>query len=346
VRPTFKGTRNAREPTVRQTATDTTTYTYNVLGQRIKKINQNGLATSFHYGPDGELLFEVDQAGNTKAYVWLNGRPLARIDNNQQIYYYHVDHLGTVLSMTDATTGAVVWKGYYEPFGSATVRPVSTIENNLRLPGQYYDRETGLHYNYFRDYDPSTGRYVEADPIGLNAGPNVYAYVEGKPLTQIDPFGLANGPAVGWMHLSSKRSRCVRGPDFLNFQIDAYVFSAWGTFTRDRNSFVGGGFNKTYPSPVSLTANVTAGWLNTSSVQPGQTNSFVNGFSGGGAAAYVGMGGGLLYSPGNGTATVLGIGVGYAVPASSITGAVGGGISVDQGKTGLGWGSGPACGCQ
>ncbi|MBS0329112.1 MAG: RHS repeat protein, partial [Proteobacteria bacterium] len=125
-----------------QTAAETTTYTYNALGQRIKKINQNGLATSFHYGPDGELLYEHDQAGNTKAYVWLDGRPLARIDNNQQVYYYHVDHLGTVQAMTDATTGAVVWKGYYEPFGSATVRPVSTIENNLRLPGQYYDRET------------------------------------------------------------------------------------------------------------------------------------------------------------------------------------------------------------
>ena len=64
-----------------QTAAETTTYTYNALGQRIKKINQNGLATSFHYVPDGELLYEQDQAGNTKAYVWLDGRPLARIDN-------------------------------------------------------------------------------------------------------------------------------------------------------------------------------------------------------------------------------------------------------------------------
>ncbi|WP_296892587.1 RHS repeat-associated core domain-containing protein [Thiobacillus sp.] len=185
-----------------QTAAETTTYTYNALGQRIKKINQNGLATSFHYGLDGELLYEQDQAGNSKAYVWLNGRPLARIDNNQQIYYYHVDHLGTVQSMTDATTGAVVWKGYYEPFGSATVRPVSTIENNLRLPGQYYDRETGLHYNYLRDYDPTTGRYVEADPIGLDAGTNLYAYGANDPISQIDPMGLANGPAVQWMNIN------------------------------------------------------------------------------------------------------------------------------------------------
>ena len=65
--------------------------------------------------------------------------------------------------------GTVVWKADYDPFGKASVR-VSTIENNLRLPGQYYDRETGLLYNYFRDYDSSTGRYVEADPIGLKGG--------------------------------------------------------------------------------------------------------------------------------------------------------------------------------
>jgi RHS repeat-associated protein len=144
---------------------------------RCGKINQNGLATSFHYGPNGELLYEQDQAGNSKVYVWLDGRPLARIDNDAQIYYYHVDHLGTPQAMTDGS-GTVVWKANYEPFGKATVT-TSTIENNLRLPGQYYDRETGLHYNYFRDYDPTTGRYVEADPMGLAAGPNVYAYVGG-----------------------------------------------------------------------------------------------------------------------------------------------------------------------
>lgn len=179
-----------------QTAAETTTYTYNALGQRIKKINQNGLTTGFHYGPDGELLFEVDQAGNTKAYVWLNGRLLARIDNNQQIYYYHVDHLGTVQAMTDATTGAVVWKGYYEPFGSATVK-VNTVENNLRLPGQYYDRETNLHYNYFRDYDPSTGRYVEADPIGLEGGVNIYLYSNNSPMNYSDRFGLEPSDVCG-----------------------------------------------------------------------------------------------------------------------------------------------------
>ena len=92
--------------------------------------------------------------------------------------------------MTNAT-GTTVWKADYEPFGKATVK-VGTIENNLRFPGQYADRETGLHYNYFRSsYDPGTGRYGEADPIGLVGGLNVYEYAKSNPLTYTDPLGLA-----------------------------------------------------------------------------------------------------------------------------------------------------------
>lgn len=60
------------------------------------------------------------------------------------------------------------------------------------LPGQYYDRETGLHYNGHRDYDPSTGRYVESDPIGLRSGSlSTYAYVNSNPVSKVDPLGLA-----------------------------------------------------------------------------------------------------------------------------------------------------------
>ena len=171
------------------TAAETTTYTYNALGQRTKKANQNGLTTVFHYGTNGELLYERDQAGNTKEYVWLDGRPIARVDNSTEIYYYHVDHLGAPQSMTD-DAGSLVWKASYEPFGKANVT-TSTVENNLRLPGQYFDRETGLHYNYFRDYDPTTGRYIEADPIGLEGGLNIYGYANQNPLRLTDPLGLA-----------------------------------------------------------------------------------------------------------------------------------------------------------
>ncbi|MDJ0863505.1 MAG: RHS repeat-associated core domain-containing protein [Gammaproteobacteria bacterium] len=105
------------------------------------------------------------------------------------VFYVHTDHLGTPKVITDENQ-QVAWQADYAPFGEATVTTAS-IENPLRLPGQYFDQETGLHYNYFRDYDPSIGRYVQSDPIGLIGGVNTYAYVGGNPIIRIDPFGLA-----------------------------------------------------------------------------------------------------------------------------------------------------------
>jgi len=81
-----------------------------------------------------------------------------------------------------------VWAADYKPFGEATIT-VSTITNNLRFPGQYYDSETGLHYNYFRDYNPAIGRYAQADPIGLEGGVNLYVYADNNPLNRYDPNG-------------------------------------------------------------------------------------------------------------------------------------------------------------
>lgn len=100
----------------------------------------------------------------------------------------HNDHLGTPQKMTD-TSGSVVWSADYKPFGEATIT-VSTITNNLRFPGQYFDAETGTHYNYYRDYNPIIGRYIEADPIGIEQGDNhLYVYVGNNPVIFIDPYG-------------------------------------------------------------------------------------------------------------------------------------------------------------
>lgn len=77
-----------------------------------------------------------------------------------------------------------------QKIGSATVDSGSTVKNNLRFPGQYYDAERGLHYNWFRYYDPSTGRYVTADPIGLWGGINLYRYSLNNPINLKDPYGL------------------------------------------------------------------------------------------------------------------------------------------------------------
>jgi len=84
--------------------------------------------------------------------------------------------------------------GVYETRGDSEVgNAAGTATINLRFPGQYYDSESGLHYNYFRDYDPETGRYVKSDPIGLDGGLNTYGYVEGNPVNYSDFFGLAKG---------------------------------------------------------------------------------------------------------------------------------------------------------
>jgi len=166
------------------------TYEYNPFNQRIRK-TAGGITTRFHYGPSGEMLFETGGGGN-KAYVYLNGMPLARVDSNSQIYYYHTDQLGAPQVMTDSA-GTTVWKASYEPFGKATIT-TQTIQNNLRLAGQYFDQETGLHYNWHRYYDPKTGRYISSDPIGLIGGLNTYTYVANNPLKWIDPAGLFTIP--------------------------------------------------------------------------------------------------------------------------------------------------------
>ena len=105
------------------------------------------------------------------------------------LYFVHNDHLNTPQVVTDSAQ-QVVWMGDYQPFGKLAQNQSNSIELYSRFPGQYLDGETGLYYNYFRDYDPSIGRYIESDPIGLEGGINTYAYVEGNPLKGIDPYGL------------------------------------------------------------------------------------------------------------------------------------------------------------
>ncbi|KAF0813419.1 putative deoxyribonuclease RhsC [Andreprevotia sp. IGB-42] len=106
------------------------------------------------------------------------------------------DQLGTPRQITDPANNQIVWRWDSEAFGNtqANQDPGNTGNQfvyNLRFPGQYYDAESGRHYNYFRDYDPSTGRYVQSDPIGLAGGSfSTYGYVNGNPLSDGDPLGL------------------------------------------------------------------------------------------------------------------------------------------------------------
>jgi len=102
----------------------------------------------------------------------------------------HTDHLGTPQTMTD-NSATVVWKGDYKPFGEVN-EVVGSVDNNFCFPMQYYDAESGLYYNWNRYYLAGAGRYLTADPIGLDGGLNLYGYAEGDPVNYKDLFGLKN----------------------------------------------------------------------------------------------------------------------------------------------------------
>ena len=176
-----------------------TNYIYNALGQRIEK---NG-------GPAGTVIFVYDEAGHLEGEytssgvliqetVWLGDTPVATLQpvtGGVGIFYIHADHLNAPHMITRAADNGVMWRWDNDPYGSLAPNQnpagLGAFSYNLRFPGQYYDVETGLFYNYFRDYDPQTGRYAETDPIGLaGGGYSTFAYARGNPVSFSDPSGL------------------------------------------------------------------------------------------------------------------------------------------------------------
>jgi RHS repeat-associated protein len=212
---------------VREAGRSVARYRYDARGLRIAKL-VDGVATHYLYDPQRRLLAELDAHGEIlRQYVYLADRPVAILDRAQvspgrpapagvprRIRYLHLNHLGAPEAVTDERA-RVIWRADYAPFGRRLdarpegtsnreaplgqaphfgsdphVRPQSAFELALRLPGQYEDRETGLHYNDHRYYDPDTGRYLSPDPLGLAGGPNPYVYAGNDPLTRVDPSGL------------------------------------------------------------------------------------------------------------------------------------------------------------
>lgn len=174
----------------------TTTYGINGLGQRVSKRGAGGLAV-FVYDESGHLLGEYDGAGRVlKETVWLDDTPVAVLTGTggkAAAYYVNANHLNAPRSITNQN-GKPVWT--WDPLAFGDNPPnqnpagLGKFVYNLRFPGQYFDAETGLHYNYFRDYNPSLGRYVQSDPIGLNGGINTYSYANNDPNRFTDRSGL------------------------------------------------------------------------------------------------------------------------------------------------------------
>jgi RHS repeat-associated protein len=169
-------------------------YLYNALGQQVSRTAWPGAleaVTLSVHDLGGNRLAEHDQTGAViREYIWLDGRPLAVVEGGQ-LYHLHWDHILRPVLATDAT-GAVVWAARYLPFGGIDQVYVDTLAlaQNLRFPGQWFQAETGLHQNWMRDYDPTTGRYLQADPLGLVDGPSVYGYARQSPVRIWDVMGL------------------------------------------------------------------------------------------------------------------------------------------------------------
>jgi RHS repeat-associated protein len=164
----------------------------------IRKSGAGG-TTLLMYDEAGHILGEYSASGALiQETVWMGDVPIATLQPNGAsvaIYYVHTDHLGTPRKITRPSDNGLMWRWDPDTFGSVTPNTnpsgLGAFTYNLRFPAQYALNESGLFYNYFRDFDPQTGRYLESDPIGLKGGTfSTYTYVGGNPLSYLDPFGL------------------------------------------------------------------------------------------------------------------------------------------------------------
>lgn len=169
----------------------TATYKYDAFGRRIAK-TVDGRTTEFLW--QGERLIAESGENRYRSYIYEPDtfRPLAMLDGKgpqkAEPFYYQLDHIGTPQELT-AFSGEIIWSANYRAYGNLASLDVSEIDNPLRFQGQYFDAETGLHYNRHRYYNPGTGRFLTPDPIKLAGGLNNYQYVP-NPTGWVDPLGL------------------------------------------------------------------------------------------------------------------------------------------------------------
>ena len=171
-------------------------YRYDSLGRRIaKQAEINGNVEQKRFLWQGLRMLREETPGQNILYLYEPGSyaPLARVDQlegeEQKVYYFHTDHMGLPLELTDSN-GEIVWQVSYRCWGWTDKFIVNNVDQNLRFQGQYFDDETGFHYNLFRFYEPEVGRFIAQDPSGILGGDNLYAYAP-NPISWLDPAGLS-----------------------------------------------------------------------------------------------------------------------------------------------------------
>ncbi|WP_043051557.1 RHS repeat-associated core domain-containing protein, partial [Pseudomonas fluorescens] len=174
---------------------ETASYRYDPFGRRISK-TVDGKTTEFFW--QGDKLIAEHHADRHRSYIYEPGsfRPLALLEGfgpkATTPYHYQLDHLGTPQELT-TPEGEIVWSAHYRAYGQIARLDVGKIDNPLRFQGQYFDQESGLHYNRHRYYNPDIGRYLTPDPVKLAGGVNGYRYAP-NPTGWIDPLGLNTCP--------------------------------------------------------------------------------------------------------------------------------------------------------
>jgi RHS repeat-associated protein len=168
-----------------------TRYVYDGWRRRVLKI-QSGNETRYLYDAHDHLIYEQAADGSQRNYVWLGDIPLAVLDQDAAgtitaRYYIETDFTNTPRFLRRASDNTTVWEWPVAPYGNA--KPTGPVTFNLRYPGQYFDAESGLHYNHTRYFQPRTGRYLQPDLIKLEGGVNVYTYADGNPVHYTDPTG-------------------------------------------------------------------------------------------------------------------------------------------------------------
>ncbi|WP_159245292.1 RHS repeat-associated core domain-containing protein [Pseudomonas koreensis] len=195
----------------------TATYQYDAFGRRIRK-TIDGAVTEFFW--QGEHLVAESSATQYRSFLYEPGtfRPLALLDGKGPKkacpFYYQLDHLGTPQELTDYS-GEIVWSAQYDAYGkvaAVTLAGEDYLDQPLRFQGQYFDVESGLHYNLHRYYDPRLGRYLTPDPVKLAGGLNQYQYVP-NPTGWVDPLGLtSNCPPKGRKTIGCPKPNEVEPP--------------------------------------------------------------------------------------------------------------------------------------
>ena len=194
------------------------TYKLNGLGQRVSEAF-SGNTTHYIHDVRGNVIAEADGSTGTTTmeYVWMEGELLAQIDGSGNIVYVHNSQVGAPQKITNPSR-TLVCDQIREPFGEIYSTPTSTTPTNWRFPGQYANANNSLSHNGARDYDPSIPGYVEADPMGLSAGPNLFAYAGQNPMQATDPWGLEQ-------HLQFKTDPNNGGGENQNYWTGHFVLS-------------------------------------------------------------------------------------------------------------------------